>query len=1180
MAKVEGLFFEDSSDDEFKVIESADVSLRGAPASNERWSPPSNGSASKRRKLDSSSDTKGSTPRGSASPVPVITPTRSPVFKRRFIGTFIVPAWSLSKGASYIQQGDRILVTRQKPKSFADAATSNGKKTSGKAQPKQAKLMFGSSKTQSPIAKKPKEKEDVIVRFTNLRGFEVGRIHTDVSAWMSKLLDRDIVYFDGSVVDCPSSLTVGCDILLEINAYLCKEAFPFAKGARSSNFGRDADDQTFNPWGAETAETANEKSLRERKGALLRLFRACTLKPSMTNELLKTHQATSEELDATDAIEQYGGAASISSCSTLRDTNGAQRPKKHQEKSGSQEHPIVLSDDIKKDSVNASSAIDVEDPSKEEHEVNDGTELAEDQLKAVYAQAQRGDQALPEVEPSADFALSLRPYQKQALGWMINMEKSLSERQGDARHLSLHPLWEQYRFPPDESDPQSAIALLDDPYAYFYFNPYTGDLSLEFQRASRGARGGILADEMGLGKTIQLAALILSNPLESEDRDGEEESPLATPVADGSSGSRRSGFKQVSLASSFAAAGGYDGADRRKMLNTNAKPTLVIGPMSLVGQWRDELGRACPTLETTMYYGDQKGDLVTRLETSTVDVVITSLGTLSSEHKRFIDSAASSRYAASSAPLFAVEWGRVILDEAHQIRMRSTRAAKACDALKARRRWCLTGTPIVNRVSDLFSLLRFLRVEPWGDFSFFNTFIAKPFANKNPKALQVVQVVLESVLLRREKSSRDKDGNALVVLPEKKIVTKRLKFSALEREIYESVYSRAALQYKRLNAIGAVGRNYARIFTVLLRLRQAVCHPLLVLKATAKSRAGPNPDVPEEIADSQADMEEEVAEERELQRLILEYQKGIGEEDGTRDDNGSTDGLDMQAISKMMAENDDTEAECPFCFEELAETCFMPCKHRGCRNCLMQHIERCEARDEKPRCPTCDQGPFSASDLITAVRLRKKQAQSAGHDPDAQQEEDDEAPSSQASVYFQRNNFRSSTKLEALVQDLNELRLSEPGFKGVVFSSFTSFLDLIEQILKRHKHGFVRLDGSTSQKEREAVLKAFAAADGSLLMLCSLKAAGVGINMTSATRVWMMDHWWNKAAEEQAIDRIHRIGQMRDVTVHRVIVENTIDERIIALQNRKHALAGAALAGSGDSDKSEALQNLELLFAD
>ena len=112
---------------------------------------------------------------------------------------------------------------------------------------------------------------------------------------------------------------------------------------------------------------------------------------------------------------------------------------------------------------------------------------------------------------------------------------------------------------------------------------------------------------------------------------------------------------------------------------------------------------------------------------------------------------------------------RVVLDEAHFAKSRNTKTAKATYALKARRRWALTGTPIVNRLEDLFSLLHFLRDEPWSDFAFFKSCIITPFLGQDPKCLDVVQIILESILLRREKSMKDKDGNPIVMLPPKEV---------------------------------------------------------------------------------------------------------------------------------------------------------------------------------------------------------------------------------------------------------------------------------------------------------------------------------------------------------------------------------------------------------------------------
>jgi len=106
---------------------------------------------------------------------------------------------------------------------------------------------------------------------------------------------------------------------------------------------------------------------------------------------------------------------------------------------------------------------------------------------------------------------------------------------------------------------------------------------------------------------------------------------------------------------------------------------------------------------------------------------------------------------------------------------------------------------------------------------------------------------------------------------------------------------------------------------------------------------------------------------------------------------------------------------------------------------------------------------------------------------------------------------------------------------------------------------FVRLDGST--RDREGVVKAFQSEDGPPVMLVSLKAGGTGLNLTAADHVFLMDLWWNPAVEEQAADRTHRIGQEHPVMVYRLVAKDTVEERILDLQEHKRSLAGAALDG-------------------
>ena len=152
----------------------------------------------------------------------------------------------------------------------------------------------------------------------------------------------------------------------------------------------------------------------------------------------------------------------------------------------------------------------------------------------------------------------------------------------------------------------------------------------------------------------------------------------------------------------------------------------------------------------------------------------------------------------------------------------------------------------------------------------------------------------------------------------------------------------------------------------------------------------------------------------------------------------------------------------------------------------------------------------------------------------------------------------SSSKVQTLVDALSTA-VSE-GHKALVFSQWTSLLDLIEAPLKSAGIAFDRLDGSTVN--RGEVTSRFQSPEGAPVLIMSLKAGGTGLNLTAADHVFLLDPWWNPAAEAQAADRAHRIGQERPVMVYRLVSQGTVEERILGLQEKKRALFEAALSES------------------
>ncbi|KAG0258506.1 DNA helicase rad5 [Mortierella polycephala] len=760
----------------------------------------------------------------------------------------------------------------------------------------------------------------------------------------------------------------------------------------------------------------------------------------------------------------------------------------------------------------------------EDDESEKDPEVSDKELDILYEKAQQHGREFEPMDSPATMTYTLKPYQRQALAWMYYKETA----ETDSNHQTLHPLWEAYEFKSEDGyEPKS-----NDPKVY-YLNPYSGEMSLDFPTSDQLCRGGILADEMGLGKTIEILGLIHVNSMDRE--------TLDTPVA---------AFSRLSTSTT---------AQRRI-----SPTTLIVCPMSLISQWRDEaINSSDGSLRVETYYGGSRGSLsdASLLRRDAPDILITSYGIVMSEYTSLIgdrDPQASSPKALTSledikaqddwkkgSTLFNVEFHRVVLDEAHQIKSRITKTSKACYALNSARRWIVTGTPIQNKLEDLFSLVHFLRAEPWSNFSFWRTFIGVPFESKDKdKAMKVLTSVLEPLVLRRTKTTKDEDGNPIVMLPERTIEIEYLEFSEQENDIYQALFKDGKTKFNHYCRAGTVLRHYASIFQLLMRMRQVCDHPLLVVgsKTTSTSEGALD------LKDGPIQLEE----------LMAKFSNSADQNDSSS--------FGANVLQKLVADTDEIP-ECPVCFEDMADGVLMPCMHSACRSCVLDYLQLRDNKGEKGECPVCRHSPITEADLIeystsNAADVKEEVSDDQRTDVVAGNVLGSVANGTDQSnsgghrvVQIRRNNFKSSAKLDALMRHLNHVRKSEPGTKSVVFSQFMGMLDLTEAILERDGFEFLRLDGTHSQVSRERTLEAFRTSDHpASVILISLRAGGVGLNLTAANRVYMLDPWWNYAIEAQAIDRVHRIGQTKPVVVKRFIIQNSVEEKILSIQNRKNAL--------------------------
>ncbi|KDQ15470.1 hypothetical protein BOTBODRAFT_31794 [Botryobasidium botryosum FD-172 SS1] len=171
--------------------------------------------------------------------------------------------------------------------------------------------------------------------------------------------------------------------------------------------------------------------------------------------------------------------------------------------------------------------------------------------------------------------------------------------------------------------------------------------------------------------------------------------------------------------------------------------------------------------------------------------------------------------------------------------------------------------------------------------------------------------------------------------------------------------------------------------------------------------------------------------------------------------------------------------------------------------------------------------------------------------------------------------FIPSAKMIELMRQLKEWKMEAPDDKVILYSQWTSMIDLVEKCLDLEDYRHIRYDGRMGRPARDEAIRNFKRKDGPPILIVSLKCGGVGLNLVEANRVISLDLAWNAATENQAFDRVHRLGQTKDVHIKRVIVKDTVEARILDLQERKQGLSDAAL-GEGKGGKINRLGAREL----
>ncbi|RDA90397.1 hypothetical protein CP533_1045, partial [Ophiocordyceps camponoti-saundersi (nom. inval.)] len=787
-------------------------------------------------------------------------------------------------------------------------------------------------------------------------------------------------------------------------------------------------------------------------------------------------------------------------------------------------------------------------------------------------------------------------------------------------------------------------------------------------------KGGLLADDMGLGKTLQTLALMLTNQKPAKEDKG-----------------------------------------WKKHFEGIAKPTLVVAPLALIRQWeheiRDKVDRT-HRLNVLVHHGPQRSKKAG--EMAGYDVVITTYQILVSEHGKSSDSIDGPKIGC-----FGLHWWRVVLDEAHTIKNRMAKATKACYALRAEYRWCLSGTPMQNNLDELQSLVRFLRIKPYDDIREWKDDIDTPLKNgKGHIAIRRLHSILRCFMKRRTKAilkdssalrpgggSGDDDADndddeapkAQFRHTERNVVTVSTILSPAERKFYDRLQERTD---RSMEAMMQSKMSYMCAFVLLLRLRQVCNHPNLVRGKLAGDRealaVGSSQRKQEADVDAVADMfagmgiadkscsicgrtlervdaeagkenclscredlehfnsqqspgrdvEERRTKQKDKQKKRKKKKKDKEKtnKEGEEEVNDNT-----QTVTSRPHDDDDDDDE----EEKEGQTRrHLDRRRRGNRNAVIDSDDEDEqgswlvpedqrgdlrlgkaggeedenaegggesigsedSDDEEDGDEDGKEGSKLDSFIVNDDSLplmeemtRKMAAQrlesgsEAGSDSDSdsslpsvmamsqktktKQEQEDSDADSDADSSSPRDSSDSDSDSDSsslydpilrppqvlasskMLQVKRLLKAEADEHKFIIFSQFTSMLDLMEPHLLSEGFCFRRYDGSMANDEREESLRLLREDDDVRVLLCSLKCGSLGLNLTAATRVIIFEPFWNPFVEEQAIDRVHRLNQTVDVTVYKLSVKDTVEDRILELQEKKRLLAEHAIEGAGSSRK-------------
>lgn len=666
-------------------------------------------------------------------------------------------------------------------------------------------------------------------------------------------------------------------------------------------------------------------------------------------------------------------------------------------------------------------------------------------------------------------------------------------------------------------------------------------------------KGGILADQMGLGKTLMALANIVNgrpNPRIVSGRDIRED---------------------------------------------QAYTTLVVVTPALLTQWQEEIKRHVERtnrgrgwgFQSMMVYTERHCGQFDEADLLAHDIVLTTYNEVGRswpaedipegipDSGPAKDEWLQEHFYGLRGLLHKTTFLRVCLDEAHMIRNADTRVSVACRALMAEHYWAITGTPMVNGAADLYALFEFIK-HP--DIKTQSGFKKRFVDTTNPMSLDKLGDEMTACMTRYTHRNQ-LFGARLVNLPKARAETVHLTFTRLEHAIYEIVRTRFATRIQQLSDDGQLRSKMTHLFVLMLRLRQLTSHPLMIQGEICSCLEREDFEKLERLVEREDShrgdgakliiaMRNVLAKERAIAeaRTAEEYQDGADEqyhvkmppnftgdnEAGELTGIGQSHGKNMR-FSKYLTtikesvtyQKMNERTKCVICHQPPHEPHITDCFHIYCKDCLNDLLAEAAGDNlDKASCASCGK-EMTARPLDTSTTNDNNRENSG--EPGGVKKDDD---------WLNMNGevLPSTKTIATKSQILNWWDPQAGGDEEVKIIIFTQWLGMVKVLTKMcetEKWGCCTLTGNLSHKKRDSELNRFRTDPETRILISSLKCGGLGLNLTVASKVIIIDPWWNEAIEQQAFCRVFRIGQDRETSMVNLAIEGSIDDRLFELKALK-----------------------------